>query len=146
MKHPFLAALALLAAASAQAADWQAVTTEGDKKVLVDTASIQAKGEVTRFWWKLEAPAPAPDLAKDGVSYQFLSTLSEADCVNKTLRHRERVRFNATGPFVYAYEDPDALPAPIAPGDNPPARLLEFVCAHRPAEAAPAAAPAPAAP
>lgn len=135
MKLPLLALLALTvtqAFAAADNSDWQEVFALGERKVMVDAASIHTKGELARFWWKQIAEAPSPALALNGTNYQYLSTLSEVDCQLKTLRNRQEVRFNRTGPFIYTNLDiVDPMP-PIPEGDALAEALAGFVCTHLP--------------
>lgn len=159
MKLPLLALFALTATRALAANDWQPVHSVGERQVLVDTLSIDSKGGLARFWWKQAAPAPTLDLGLDGKPYQFLSTLSEVDCKLKTQRHRQEVRFNPTGPFVYTPLDTTQPLAPIPEDDALAQAVAGFVCTHLPSPSAPAvpegampaplpeeAAPAPAAP
>lgn len=151
MRLALLALFTLFAVRPALAAsDWQEVLSADGRSVQVDAASIRTKGDLARFWWKQIAPEPSLALGQNNVSYQYLSTLSEVDCQLRALRHREEVRFNRTGPFVYTTLDTSNPPEPIADSDTLGRMLASFVCSHLPPPtAAPVpeeAVPAPAAP
>lgn len=140
MRLPLLVLFALFAVRPALAdSDWQEVFSVSGRSVQVDAASIRTKGDLARFWWKQIAPEPTLELGRDNTPYQFLSTLSEVDCALKTLRHREEVRFNRTGPFVYTTLDVSNPPQPIPDGDALGQALAGFVCTHLPPAAAPEA-------
>lgn len=142
MKLPLLALFALTATQALAASDWQEVLAPDGRSVQVDVSSIRTKGALARFWWKQIAPEPVAALGLNNTPYQFLSTLSEVDCQLKTLRHREQVRFNRTGPFIYTPLDTTNPPEPIAAGDTLGQALAGFVCTHLPPPEA--AEPAPA--
>jgi hypothetical protein len=79
-----IAACALVAASSVQAETWRASSANDGARGYIDTDSIVREGERVRFW--REVRWPKPRTLDDGIVFDRLAALYEADCGGNTLR------------------------------------------------------------
>lgn len=79
-----IAACALAAASTAQGETWRVSSANDGARGYIDTDSIVREGGRVRFW--REVRWPKPRTLDDGVVFDRLAALYEADCAGNTLR------------------------------------------------------------
>lgn len=141
VKH--LAALGLLAASAAHAANWMQVDESTSADVFVDTASVRPDGRYLRAWVMYKLNGKDKTKAWPEVEYQNMKSLYIYDCAAERSAVVQQVFYGdreALGNVVHSTSRPiaqaeSALDAPIP--ESVGESVLRRVCTLKPRKRAP---------